>query len=207
MRIVSNSIKHKEMIPLRYVMGKYHEETHVTFSDNVNPHIAWVDVPEGTKSFALACIDRTVPSKPDDVNQEGRFVPEDLPRVDFYHWLLTNIPPEVREIREGEVCRGVTAKGKPFGESPHGFAGINDYTSWFKGDESMEGLYGGYDGPCPPWNDSLIHEYDFIVFALDVPRVDLPEEYYGTDLMKAIDGHVLEQAELTGYHTINPKAK
>ncbi len=53
-----------------------------------------------------------VPSKPDDVNQEGREVPADLPRVPFYHWLLWKISPAVREIVEGSHSNGVVPRGK-----------------------------------------------------------------------------------------------
>ncbi len=207
MKIYSDSIQHGMMIPEHFALGTYDRKTHVTFADNVNPHIAWKDAPDGTKSFALMCIDKTVPTRPDDVNQEGRLVPADLSRADFFHWLLANIPASLCEIGEGEVCRGVTAKGKPSGDTQYGVAGINDYTGWFKGDVDMEGFWGGYDGPCPPWNDSLIHEYQFIVYALDVETLDLPERYTGADLRNAIKGHILDQDTITGYYTINPTAK
>ena len=46
----------------------------------------------GTKSFAIVCHDPDVPSKGDDVNQEGRRVPASLPRVDFFHWVLVDLP-------------------------------------------------------------------------------------------------------------------
>ena len=35
----------------------------------------------------------------------------------------------------------------------------------------MSGDYFGYDGPCPPWNDSIVHHYVFTVYALDVDAV------------------------------------
>ena len=60
----------------------------------------------------LVCHDGDVPSKPDDVNQEGRQIPATLPRVDFFHWLLVDLKPEVGPIREGEFSNGVTAGGK-----------------------------------------------------------------------------------------------
>ncbi len=207
MKVTSDSILHGMMIPEKYALATYDRNTHVTFCDNVNPHIAWRNSPDGTKSFVLMCVDKTVPSKPDDVNKEDRLVPADLPRVDFYHWLLANIPSSIREIGEGEACRGVTAKGKPSGETKHGVTGINDYTGWFKGDPDMEGFYGGYDGPCPPWNDSRIHEYRFTVYALDVETLDLPERYTGAELLEAMKGHILDQGEIAGYYTINPIAK
>ena len=55
----------------------------------------------------------TSPSRGDDVNQEDRVVPADLPRVDFYHWVLVDLPADAKPIAEGEFSRGVTARGKP----------------------------------------------------------------------------------------------
>jgi phosphatidylethanolamine-binding protein (PEBP) family uncharacterized protein len=45
-------------------------------------------------SFAIICHDPDVPSQGDDVNQEDRTVPASLPRVDFFHWLLFDLPAE-----------------------------------------------------------------------------------------------------------------
>jgi phosphatidylethanolamine-binding protein (PEBP) family uncharacterized protein len=33
----------------------------------------------------------------------------------------------------------------------------------------MKGDYHGYDGPCPPWNDTLLHHYVFTIYALATP--------------------------------------
>ena len=57
--------------------------------------------------------------------------------------------------------------------------GVNNYTDWFAGDEQMAGDYGGYDGPCPPWNDELLHHYRFTLYALDVPSLGLPGAFGG----------------------------
>jgi phosphatidylethanolamine-binding protein (PEBP) family uncharacterized protein len=48
----------------------------IALSSNRNPHLAWSDVPEGTKSFALICHDADVPNRADDVKKEGREIPE-----------------------------------------------------------------------------------------------------------------------------------
>lgn len=87
------------------------------------PRFVGTGVPAGTKSFALICVDPDVPSSGDDVNQEGRSVPADLPRVDFYHWVVVNIPAGLRSIAEGADSAGVTAKGKTPGQQPHGLTG------------------------------------------------------------------------------------
>jgi Raf kinase inhibitor-like YbhB/YbcL family protein len=165
-------------------------------------------LPGGTKSIAVICHDPDVPSKGDDVNQEGRSVPKSLARVDFFHWLVAELPPSVPAISAGEFSSAVTPRGKPGPDAPHGARhGINDYTSWFAGDAEMAGDYYGYDGPCPPWNDELVHRYVFTVFALDVARVALPDGFRGADLRRAIEGHVLAQASITGRYSLNPAVK
>lgn len=207
MRLWSDSFKDGEAIPTRYAFGKPHPETHVQLSDNVNPHLAWEDVPAGTRSFALVCHDVDVPTKPDDVNQEGRTVPADLPRTDFYHWVLVDLAGDRTSIGEGEFSSGVTVKGKSGPEGPGGTRqGRNDYTGWFGGDPDMAGDYFGYDGPGPPWNDELVHHYHFTLYALDVERCPVEGPFGGPDVLKAIDGHVLDQASIVGSYAIYPNA-
>ncbi len=177
---------------------------HVSLSSNINPLVRWSDVPEGTKSFALLVVDVDVPSRGDDVNQEGRTVPAELPRVDFYHFVLVDIPAALREIPEGGDSNSVTAKGKPLGQTRYGLRGINDYTGWFAGDADMGGNYGGYDGPCPPWNDEIIHRYYYTIYALDIETLGLAGAFTGADAKKAIEGHVLGKATHMGTYTLNP---
>jgi len=171
---------------------------------NVSPHLAWSDVPEDTQSFAVVCHDPDVPSRPDDVNQEGKTVPHDLPRVDFFHWVLVDIPASITELPEGIDSNGITAGGKPTGVAPVGVRGFNNYTQWFEGDEAMGGTYGGYDGPCPPWNDERLHHYYFTVYALDVPSLGLSGVFGAPDALAAMDGHILASASLVGTYTLNP---
>jgi len=178
---------------------------HVCLGRNRNPQLAWSGAPAGTRSFAIICHDPDVPSKGDDVNQEGRSVPASLPRVDFFHWVLIDLPATVTAIGEGEFSSEVTPRGKPGPQTAHGARqGINDYTAWFAGDHDMNGDYYGYDGPCPPWNDEIVHHYVFTVYALDVERLPVEGRFGGTDVRAAIAGHVLDQASLTGTYTLNP---
>ena len=79
------------------------------------------------------------------------------------------------------------------------------YTGWFANDADMKGDYFGYDGPCPPWNDSIAHRYVFTVYALDIDRVPVEGKFTGTDVRRAIEGHVLAQASYTGTYALNPK--
>lgn len=177
----------------------------VEMGPNKNPHLKWGEPPKGTKSFVILCVDPYVPSKGDDVNQEGKEVPADLERVDFYHWVLVDIPADTREIPEGADSNGITAKGKAIGKTEYGVTGINNYTQWFAGDKDMEGNYGGYDGPCPPWNDSIVHHYYFKLFALDVASLQLSGEFTGENVKKAIQGHILAEAAWVGAFTLNKR--
>lgn len=180
--------------------------THAVFASNRNPHLAWSEVPDGARSFAIIVHDRDVPTRPDDVNQEGREVPPDLPRADFFHWLLIDLSPHVREIEAGSLSDGVVPHGKDAAGALGGSRqGLNDYTGWFEGDSEMSGDYFGYDGPCPPWNDSLVHHYEFTIYALGIDRLDLPVRFTGQDARDAIADHVLASASFAGTYTLNQR--
>ena len=194
---------HSDPIPGNFAFCVPADEGYVTMGENLNPAVRWTGAPEGTRSFAIVCVDPDVPSKPDDVNQEGRTVPAGLPRIDFYHWVLVDIPVTVTEIAEGADSRGITAGGKAAGPASTGVRGINSYTDWFAGQEDMAGDYGGYDGPCPPWHDEIIHHYHFTVYALDVPSLGLPDRFGGAEAVEAVKRHVLAEATWTGTYTLN----
>jgi phosphatidylethanolamine-binding protein (PEBP) family uncharacterized protein len=204
MKLWSDSWINGDRIPARYACGKPDGQGGGTFSDNLNPHLAWSEVPEGTKSFALICHDFDVPSRGDDVNQPGREVPSDLPRVDFFHWVLVDLPSGLLSIAEGEFGRGFTPRGKPGPASLHGARqGLNDYTGWFAGDAERAGSYFGYDGPFPPFNDSLVHHYVFTLHALSVERAPVEGVFTGQQVRQAIFPHVLAEATHSGTYTIN----
>ena len=208
MKLTSKSFADNGRIPVEFAFCAPDPRTHVTLSKNRNPELSWSELPAGTKSLALICHDPDVPSKPDDVNQEGRTISAKLPRVDFYHWVLVDLDPKSGAIKAGEFSDGVTARGKKGPDGPHGTRqGINDYTMWFASDKDMSGNYFGYDGPCPPWNDEIPHRYTFTVFALDVARLPLEGRFDGHAARKAIQGHVLAQAAITGRYTLNPDVK
>jgi hypothetical protein len=83
--------------------------------------------------------------------------------------------------------------------------GLNDYTCWFAGDPAMAGDYYGYDGPCPPWNDLRIHHYIFRLYALDVPFLDLGPRFTGAQARAALQGHILDEAQLVGAYSLHPE--
>ena len=91
MKLHSESFRDGELMPVALAFGKRSADGKIDLADNKNPHLAWSDLPEGTKSIAIICIDVDVPTKPDDVNQEGRVVPADLPRTEFSHWVLVDV--------------------------------------------------------------------------------------------------------------------
>ncbi|MFW2390677.1 MAG: YbhB/YbcL family Raf kinase inhibitor-like protein [Polyangiales bacterium] len=207
MQLRSDSFNDGDFMPTQYAFGKTSAEGQIDLSDNRNPHLAWSDLPDGTKSIAILCIDGDAPTKPDDVNQVGRVVPSDLPRADFCHWVLVDLSPDAT-VAEGAFCDGITPKGKDGPNGPQSSRqGINDYTGWFAADPDMAGDYFGYDGPCPPFNDSIVHHYRFTVLALDVERVAVEGKFTAADVQAAIEGHVLGQASLVGKYKINQSAR
>jgi Raf kinase inhibitor-like YbhB/YbcL family protein len=208
MQLTSNSFRDGDVIPSEFAFGKHHPEQHVETCENRNPQLAWSDLPEGSRSLVLICHDSDVPSKPDNVNQEGVTVPADLPRVNFSHWVLVDLAPEGSPIEAGEFSSEITPHGKTGPAGPRGTRqGINDYTSWFASDPEMAGSWFGYDGPCPPWNDEIVHHYHFTLYATDLARCPLEGEFTASDVENAIEGHVLASARITGRYAIYPNAK
>ena len=205
MKLTSTSFADGQKIPGELAFCIPDPAHHVCLGKNLNPQLAWFDVPAGTRSFVVICHDPDVPSKGDDVNQEGRVVPASLPRVDFFHWVLIDLPVAVNGLKEGEFSNDVTPRGKPGPQAAHGARqGINNYTDWFAGDHDMRGDYHGYDGPCPPWNDEVVHHYVFTVYALDIDSLPITGKFGGPEVRAAMQGHILAEASLTGTYTLNP---
>lgn len=208
MHLRSDSFRPYDFLDPRLAFGRHDPVAHFRFGGNRNPHLAWSDVPTVTRSFALLCADPDVPSEGSRVNQEGTTVPLDLPRVEFFHWVVADLPADLRAISEGSHSDGVRARGKPAGAtSSGGVHGQNDYTGWFAGHPEMGGSYCGYDGMGPPWNDERVHGYRFTLFALDVDTLGLRGPFTGSDLRKAMEGHVLAEATIVGLYAINPDAR
>jgi len=86
----------------------------------------------------------------------------------WVHWIVFNMPPTLERIEEGK--------------EPEGVAGNN---SWGRG---------GWGGPCPP---SGTHRYFFKLYALDT-MLDLPEGANKQQVLAAMEGRILAQAELMG---------
>ena len=208
MKLTSKTFSDGGVIPGRCALAVKAPKGHVRLSENLNPELTWSGAPAGTRSFVLLCTDPDVPTRPDDVNKEDREVPLKLARTVFVHWAMVDIPADVLSIDEGAASSGVTPRGKTQPQGPAGTRqGKNDYTGWFAGDADMEGTYTGYDGPCPPWNDSVPHHYCFEVFALDVERTEVSGIFTAAEVQAAIKGHVLASARLTGRYSLNPRIR
>ncbi len=191
-------------IPGDYAFCVPADPGHVTMGPNKNPKVSWTAGPPKTQSYAIIVVDTDVPSVATDVNKEGKTIPSKLKRVKFYHWVLVDIPASVTSLDAGADSSGVTAGGKPPGPGKVGVRGVNNYTDWFASDDKMKGTYAGYDGPCPPWNDTRRHHYHFAVYALDVPSLGLTGPFRASDALKAMRRHVLAKGELVGVYALNP---
>lgn len=206
MKVRSDSFAPGQPLPEKLAFARPDPAARVALADNRNPHLAWEDVPEGTRSIAILMVDHDAPTKPDDVNHPDREVPAGLPRADFYHWILVDLPPDTRSLQEGAHSSEVTPRGKAGPELPDGSRhGVNDYTQWFADDHDMNGDYYGYDGACPPWNDALPHRYEFIVHALDVERLPLEGRFDGRQAAELIQRHSLASASIGGTYTLNAR--
>lgn len=98
----------------------------------------------------------------------------DAPRGTWVHWVVWNIPATARSLEENVPKRESLETGAR--------QGMTDFKKI------------GYGGPCPP---SGTHRYFFKLYALDT-TLKLPSSTTKADLEKAMQGHILEQAELMG---------
>ncbi len=204
LQVTIEGISEGQRIPEEFAFGIRTDDEPFTFGANVSPAIRWSAGPDGTKSYAIIMHDRSVPTVFDDANQEGKTIPADLARMDFMHWILVDIPAATTSLPKGAESDGVVPKGKETGRSAHGVRGANDFGMFMADNPDMAGDYGGYDGPAPPFNDALMHEYVFTVYALDTESLGLEGVFSGQDALAAMEGHVLAQGSVLGTYTLNP---
>lgn len=153
-------------------------------SSNINPAIVWSGAPASTQSYAIIVVDKDVPVNFDSANRKGIILPVEMPRTDFYHWVVINIPAAITSLKQNT--------------SPVGLTGRNSFGSHSRSAN-------GYDGPCPPWNDERLHHYHFRVYALDKAFIDLTTPFTGEQAELAMNGHVLASGEVIGTYTTNLK--
>jgi Raf kinase inhibitor-like YbhB/YbcL family protein len=207
MKLWSDSFRDCGLIPAEHAFAAIDPDTRVRPAGNRNPHLAWDEVPNGTESLALFCFDVDAPLDAGAANRAGQVLAEQLPRGDFFHWSLVDLPPALRTLGAGALSALVTPRGKP-GQAAGGGPwreGVNDFSDWFAGDPAMAGDYYGYDGPCPPWNDERIHHYIFRLYALDVACLALAPRFTGAQARAALHGHILDEAQLIGAYSLNPE--
>ena len=99
----------------------------------------------------------------------------DAPRGTWTHWVLFNLPPTTRSLAKGLPPTSPTQDGAE--------QGVNDFGKV------------GYGGPSPP--PGKPHRYFFKLFALD-QMLDLPPGASRAQLLSAMKGHVLGEAEIMG---------
>jgi hypothetical protein len=93
------------------------------------------------------------------------------PRGSYVHWIVWNIDSGLKEIRENSVPEGSVQ-------------GMNDFKKR------------NYGGPCPP---GRAHKYVFKIYALDT-LLNLNPDSTKKELEKAMEGHILSRAQLTGLY-------
>ena len=202
--VTIEGVANGKAIPADYAFCVPAAQGHVTLGPNKSPKITWTAGPAKTQSYAIIAVDPDVPSVATDVNKEGKTIPSKLKRAKFYHWVLVDISASVTSLDAGADSDGVTAGGKPLGPGKVGVRGLNNYTEWFANDDKMKGNYAGYDGPCPPWNDTRRHHYHFMVYALDVPSLGLTGTFRAPDVLKAMKRHVLAKGQTVDVYALNP---
>jgi len=171
---------------------------------NISPSVSWSRGPPATRSYALLMTDLDVPRDLSLINKPGVTITADTPRVPFIHWVLIDIPASITALERGAEGNGFVPKGKPIGPTPHGVRGANVFSHFYPADSELAGTRGGYDGPCPPKNDTLPHRYVTRVYALDVPALGLSGLFYGEDALTAMQGHVLAAGESQATYSANP---
>jgi Raf kinase inhibitor-like YbhB/YbcL family protein len=101
----------------------------------------------------------------------------DAPSGTWVHWVLYDLPAEARGLAEAIPTKRALDNGAK--------QGVNDFRKV------------GYGGPCPPGGSP--HRYVFTLYALN-RKVELEAGLRKPDLLRAIRGHVLAQAQLIGVY-------
>ena len=133
----------KERIPQKYTCD----------GENISPSFEFIDIPKNAKSLALIIDD-----------------PDSSSGV-FSHWVLFNIPPTAKNIKENSTAGGTE--------------GVNDFGKI------------GYGGMCPHKGN---HRYQFKLYALDV-KLNLPKGSSKEEVENAIEGHIIDRVLLVGTYS------
>lgn len=147
MELTSPAFEHESSIPAKYTCD----------GDNINPPLTISNIPSGCKSLVLIMDD---PDVPRNLRPDGM----------YDHWIIFNLPPDMKEIPEGHEPPGI-----------HGLT-------------TAGGTH--YVGPCPPDRE---HRYFFKLYALDT-RLNLPAKASKSEVEENMEGHILAKAELMGLY-------
>lgn len=142
--VASPVFQHNGDIPVRYTCD----------GDDINPPLTIENVPERTRSFVLIVDD------------------PDAPAGTWVHWVVWNIDPGTREIKENSVPDGA-------------LQGMNDFRKL------------DYGGPCPP---SGTHRYFFKLYALN-STLDITSKAKKSDVEKAMKRHVIGESQIIGLYS------
>lgn len=191
---------------------------HLRWGANSNPAVSWQGAPAATQSYALLLEDLDALRHPQHANDARYEIAPGAARESFAHWVLADIPATVQAL-PAALESGVRDRGKALAAALPGRSGLNDYSYYFNdypsfasvlqeqlGDagSTLGGLYSGYDGPCPAWNDARPHRYRLSVYALDVAQLALPAAFDARALRQALRGHVLAQGHASAAFSLNP---
>jgi len=205
LKVKVDSIKQGAMIPDKFAFCQAAAQGHVGPGKDISPRIAWSAGPKGTQSYVVIVNDTDSPkTERDKINKEGMTVPATAERQTFYHWVLADIPANVRALKEGSGSKERVVHGKQASAATVGKPGLNMFTNVFAANEALKGKYYGYDGPCPPWNDENVHHYHFMVYALSVKSLDLPVDFDAPAVVEAMKGKVLAEGEFNANFVTNP---
>lgn len=162
---------------------------------NISPAVQWTPGPQGTQSYVLIMTDVDVPADLTLINRPGVILGDDTPRMSLVHWLLIDIPANITRLERGVESDGYRAPGLPVGKTPHGVRGANAYTFFFPKDSPLASVRAGYDGPCPPRNDTRAHRYITRIYALDTPTLGLEDVFFADEVERKMSGHILAVGE------------
>jgi len=159
-----------KLVSSNFEDGEYLATKHILSADygfgcsggNESPHLKWEGAPQGTRSFALTCFD------PDAPTGSG-----------FWHWVVVDIPPDVRELPAGA---GNPASGK----LPAGALQVR--TDYGKP---------GYGGPCPPEGDHP-HRYLFTIHAVSLEKLPVTADTSAAIVGFQLHFNTLAKASLMG---------
>ncbi|MFN2231826.1 MAG: YbhB/YbcL family Raf kinase inhibitor-like protein [Anaerolineae bacterium] len=149
MELVSGAFDSGDSIPRKYTCD----------GDNISPPLSWRFVPDEANALVLVCDDPDAPEGP------------------FVHWVLYDLPVDIRRLEEDVPRKDRLASGGVQGRNGSGKI--------------------GYSGPCPPRGSA--HHYYFRLYALD-QALNLPPGATRQQVLNRIEGHVLDNARLLGLY-------